>query len=1162
MRRLIFGLSAILVIAVIGVFLVPLLLSAEDVRNKLFSQVESATGYRLKVDGPIDISVIPALRLNAESVGVSKEIAGAWTEIATARELRFGLAWTALLGGQVRMSEISLVQPVITLPEEEKLAESAPDPADSSESGGAGETSAALRSLSLDRLNITEGTLILPAQDLNISALNLTASLASYNGELKLDGSAVYNGDPISASGSVDALGPFLEGEAVPVALTIDAPSHVGQPVAFAGVMTYTETSFALQDFTATAGDSAFAGSLAADLSGPVTRIKATLDGTTLDIDALTRTGKKSDGQRRNADAGAPTASTAPTASASASADEPIDFSVLETVEAQIDVSIDRLIAGGIAVTPLVGAIRTGGGTGELVADMIGVGSASGAASVSIDANRDNPYVSGKARINGVDLAEAGRLAGQALPVTGTAGVDVVFATAGRTQGELIGRFNASGSLSLQNGAATVAGLGDFVGDTSADTIRDIAVTAKFDDLLKPVSVAGSANWNGDRFDLSGVADVRGILADTPSAVEAKASSQRLSAGYSGTMSASGVGSGRVSLQTPSLTGLMRWLGQEPGWDSGFEAFSVDGRLTVGKNAISFEEANLRLDETRGTGSGSITLGKTPDVEARLDLTTLNVNPYLGAAAGGNGGGGNGGGGATAPAGWSDAPIDFSALNAINAKLALNVQELIYKDIKAGPVAIAATIAGGKLAAQLSDLKLYNGAGSGSLNVDASGKTPTQAVKFTLSNLDAHPFLRDAAGFGRIEGTGNIAIDVTGSGGSQRQIVSGLNGTATFEFADGAIRGINIAKMVRNLTSGTLTGWQSGEAEKTDFASLGANFAIANGQAKTDDLHLVGPLVRMNGAGSLDMPAQTLNFRVDPKVVASLEGQGGAEDLEGLGVPVIVAGPWASPRIYPDIAGILQNPQAAYEQLQKLGGGLFSLPNLNLGGGTGDGGGAGGAIGDIVKDKTGVSIDDILKGGKVDQEALQQSAAKALEQLLQQQGGGGFQIPGLSPQAPQQAQPQGAPEAQPGAQPEGQQQAAPAAEGGVPIPRPKPRMAAIGDAPTPETPGQETPAQETPKQDASRQPASEPAQDASPDQDGNRKADDKAGGGGKKKDRGNAKASGEQPARQPADTGGRDRRKKAGAVEPPPATGQQGQPAAEMTPEEQAKQMLEKLLGQ
>jgi AsmA protein len=194
-------------------------------------------------------------------------------------------------------------------------------------------------------------------------------------------------------------------------------------------------------------------------------------------------------------------------------------------------------------------------------------------------------------------------------------------------------------------------------------------------------------------------------------------------------------------------------------------------------------------------------------------------------------------------------------------------------------------------------------------------------------------------------------------------MVSSANGAAKFEFTNGAIRGINIAKTMRGLTTGILSGWQENTAEKTDFATLGASFKLAKGQAQTADLKLAGPLVRMAGAGNVDLPGKTLKFRVDPQLVASLEGQGGKTDLQGLGVPIIIAGPWARPSIYPDIEGILSNPAAAYEQLNRLGGGLVSLP------GAGDTGSV-------------AAIGGLIKNGKVGTDALQQGALGGIGALL------------------------------------------------------------------------------------------------------------------------------------------------------------------------------------
>ncbi|MFN5715650.1 MAG: AsmA family protein, partial [Bradyrhizobium sp.] len=135
--------------------------------------------------------------------------------------------------------------------------------------------------------------------------------------------------------------------------------------------------------------------------------------------------------------------------------------------------------------------------------------------------------------------------------------------------------------------------------------------------------------------------------------------------------------------------------------------------------------------------------------------------------------------------------------------------------------------------------------------------------------------------------------------------------------------GLNVAQMIRNLTTGTLSGWQQGEALSTDLSQLSASFKLDKGQAVTTDLNLIGPLVKMSGVGTVDLNTRQLGFRVEPQLVMTTEGQGRAGNPVGLGIPVMVEGPWVSPRIYPEMQGILDNPQAAYAKLKEMGKGLF-----------------------------------------------------------------------------------------------------------------------------------------------------------------------------------------------------------------------------------------------
>ena len=302
------------------------------------------------------------------------------------------------------------------------------------------------------------------------------------------------------------------------------------------------------------------------------------------------------------------------------------------------------------------------------------------------------------------------------------------------------------------------------------------------------------------------------------------------------------------------------------------QKLALMGSATYTGDVLALDGLSARAGETmlRGVVSADLS-GAVPEIKASLSGDSLNVDGLLGGSAKAAAGPADG------ASGWSDAKIDFSGLKAVNAQVNLSVERLSYGTIKAGPIGIRATVAGGKLKLELPNFQLYGGVGTGVLSVDATGKVPVQTFRFSLSNLDAYPFLDDVAAFQRIEGKAAIAIDLAASGASQRAMVSALAGTASFEFSDGAIRGINVAKMVRNLGSATLSGWQSGDAEKTDFASLGASFKIAQGKAQTSDLHLSGPLVRMAGTGTVDLPAQTINLARRPAGGGEPRGPGRQE---------------------------------------------------------------------------------------------------------------------------------------------------------------------------------------------------------------------------------------------------------------------------------------------
>jgi AsmA protein len=264
--------------------------------------------------------------------------------------------------------------------------------------------------------------------------------------------------------------------------------------------------------------------------------------------------------------------------------------------------------------------------------------------------------------------------------------------------------------------------------------------------------------------------------------------------------------------------------------------------------------------------------------------------------------------------------------------------------------------------------------------VDATTGNPTYAMHCDLAGVRALPLLQNLAGFDKLDGRLQAKIGGRSSGASQRAVMANLSGTAFVNFQDGAIRGLNVARMIRSLTASPLSGWQESKDEQTDLTQLSASFKIDRGQATTSDLNLVGPLVRVTGTGMVDIDNKSLAFRVEPKLVMTTEGQGRTSEPVGLGIPVVIDGPWDSPRIYPDMAGILDNPDAAYAKLKEMGKGLFGangggLDGLinGLGGLAGSQSGSGTGTSGAATNPLGGNLGETI--GNLIQQGLQQGTA-------------------------------------------------------------------------------------------------------------------------------------------------------------------------------------------
>ncbi len=200
------------------------------------------------------------------------------------------------------------------------------------------------------------------------------------------------------------------------------------------------------------------------------------------------------------------------------------------------------------------------------------------------------------------------------------------------------------------------------------------------------------------------------------------------------------------------------------------------------------------------------------------------------------------------------------------------------------------------------NLKMYQGGATGRAVLNVVKNTPKSDIKLRVNDIQINPLLKDVLEKDFLEGRTNADIQLSMAGDAPELIKKTLNGKGDLRFNDGAIVGIDLASMARNIEAAFTGARQSGPRPRTDFTELAIPFTITNGITKTPGSSLKSPFIRINAVGTTDLVKETLDLRVEPKAIASVKGQGDETLRSGLMVPILVSGTFASPKFRPDLS--------------------------------------------------------------------------------------------------------------------------------------------------------------------------------------------------------------------------------------------------------------------
>ncbi len=363
---------------------------------------------------------------------------------------------------------------------------------------------------------------------------------------------------------------------------------------------------------------------------------------------------------------------------------------------------------------------------------------------------------------------------------------------------------------------------------------------------------------------------------------------------------------------------LREWLGgqgialPETADPAVLSRFSADLELAAEGDLTRMNKVAIVLDDTNINGNASL---KGSAIGFVLDVDAINVDRYLppvkedAAAPAKESSAGD------AKASGDEPLLPVELLRSLNLNGSLKIGQLIINKLTAKQVQVTVKASQGKITSEQKIGSFYQGSLDSMINLNVAGKTPFIQIEEQATDIQAGPLLKDMTATDKFDGKGKFQAKLQTSGNSINAFKRGLNGNLSFLFADGSVKGFNLAQMLRE-GQAKLKGEKlpaSETVQKTDFSEMSASAVIKNGVLNNQDLLAKSPFLRVTGAGSVNLVSETLDYLVKPVIVSTAAGQGGEglEQLKGVPVPVKLTGPYAAPKYSIDWAQVVTGAQKA-----------------------------------------------------------------------------------------------------------------------------------------------------------------------------------------------------------------------------------------------------------
>lgn len=359
--------------------------------------------------------------------------------------------------------------------------------------------------------------------------------------------------------------------------------------------------------------------------------------------------------------------------------------------------------------------------------------------------------------------------------------------------------------------------------------------------------------------------------------------------------------SGQLQSNTFNPGALLTVLGLQPPATADSTALSSASFSAVLGGAAGTLELNplsLSLDDTRLEGEASVLLD-TLAIALKLKGNTLDADRYLPPAA--------------APAesqpasaststktptaaetgqgGWPrEELIPLEPLRALSLNAELDLDSLRINGIDLSQPGLSVSADSGLIRLTRFDAGVFAGQVKATARLDARKAPLSISVSKVITNVEIGTALQTLADTDLLTGKLSAKADLNMTGQSIHAWINSLSGTASVSMAQGVLQGIDAAQSLCQGINNLSSLWIDAEQvdQSTPFADLSAHFNLRNGQISNQDLSARLDAIKLAGRGQVNLPQQTLDYRLGLTIEDNLFNQSCSvnDRLEGVEIPV------------------------------------------------------------------------------------------------------------------------------------------------------------------------------------------------------------------------------------------------------------------------------------